>query len=97
LLLATCRTPGTFAPPRAVLRSLAIEYADRGIRVNAIALGIIRTPMHDPATHDALAGFHPLGRMGEISDVVDGVVFLEQASFVTGEVLHLDGGQSAGA
>jgi NAD(P)-dependent dehydrogenase (short-subunit alcohol dehydrogenase family) len=81
----------------AVARSVAIEYADGEIRVNAIALGIIRTPMHDPATHDALAGFHPLGRMGEVSDVVDGVVFLEQASFVTGEVLHLDGGQSAGA
>jgi NAD(P)-dependent dehydrogenase (short-subunit alcohol dehydrogenase family) len=80
----------------AVARSLAIEYADRGIRVNAIALGIIKTPMHDPATHDALAGFHPLGRMGEVSDVVDGVVFLERASFVTGEVLHLDVGQSAG-
>jgi NAD(P)-dependent dehydrogenase (short-subunit alcohol dehydrogenase family) len=81
----------------AVARSLAIEYADRGIRVNAIALGVIKTPMHDPGHHDALARFHPLGRMGEVSDVVDGVVFLEQASFVTGEVLHLDGGQSAGS
>lgn len=80
----------------AVTKSLAIEYAHRGIRVNALALGVIRTPMHPPATHDALAALHPLGRMGEIDDVVEAVVYLENAPFVTGEVLHVDGGQSAG-
>jgi NAD(P)-dependent dehydrogenase (short-subunit alcohol dehydrogenase family) len=80
----------------AVTRSLAIEYAARGIRVNTVALGIIRTPMHAAETHDALAGLHPLGRMGEIDDVVDAIAFLEQAPFVTGEILHVDGGQSAG-
>jgi NAD(P)-dependent dehydrogenase (short-subunit alcohol dehydrogenase family) len=80
----------------AVTRSLAIEYASRGVRVNAVSLGVIKTPMHDPASYDGLAGVHPLGRAGEISDVVDGVRYLERASFVTGEILHIDGGQAAG-
>ena len=80
----------------AVTKALAIEYADRGIRSNAVALGIIRTPMHDPASYDALAEMHPAGRLGEIEDVVDAVVYLENAPFVTGEILHVDGGQSAG-
>jgi len=80
----------------AVTRSLAIEYASRGVRVNAVSLGVIKTPMHDPASYDDLAAVHPLGRAGEISDVVDGVFYLEQATFVTGEILHIDGGQAAG-
>ena len=80
----------------AVVKSLAIEYADRRIRSNAVALGIIRTPMHDETSYDALAAMHPLGRIGEVDDVVDAVLYLENASFVTGEVLHVDGGQSAG-
>lgn len=80
----------------AVTRSLAIEYASRGVRVNAVSLGVIKTPMHDPASYDDLAGVHPLGRAGEISDVTDGVLYLEKASFVTGEILHIDGGQAAG-
>src|SRR5664279_4238804 len=78
----------------AVTRSLAIEYAARGIRVNAVALGIIRT--HPAETDETFAGMHPLGRMGEIDDVVEAIVYLEQAGFVTGEILHVDGGQSAG-
>ena len=80
----------------AVTKSLAIEYAARGIRVNSVALGIIRTPMHPAETHDALAGLHPLGRMGEIDDVTEAIVYLEQAPFVTGEILHVDGGACAG-
>jgi NAD(P)-dependent dehydrogenase (short-subunit alcohol dehydrogenase family) len=80
----------------AVTKSLAIEYAARDIRVNAVALGIIRTPMHPDDTHQTLAAMHPLGRMGEIDDVVDAIVYLEQARFITGEILHVDGGQSAG-
>jgi NAD(P)-dependent dehydrogenase (short-subunit alcohol dehydrogenase family) len=80
----------------AVTKSLAIEYAARDIRVNAVALGIIRTPMHPVETHDALARMHPIGRMGDVSDVVEAIVYLENAPFVTGEVLHVDGGQSAG-
>lgn len=80
----------------AAARALAVEYADRGIRSNAVALGIIDTPMHDPSTHDAMAAMHPLGRLGEVDDVVDAIMYLETASFVTGEILHVDGGQSAG-
>ena len=80
----------------AATQSLAIEYAKRGIRVNAVALGIIKTPMHPVETHAQLAALHPLGRMGEISDVVDAILYLESASFVTGEIVHVDGGQSAG-
>ena len=80
----------------AATRALAIEYASRGIRVNAVSPGIIKTPMHAPETHAALAGLHPVGRMGEMSDIVDAVLFLEKAAFVTGEILHVDGGQSAG-
>src|SRR5208282_529595 len=79
----------------AATKSLAIEYAKRGIRVNAVALGVIKTPMHREED-DALASLHPLGRMGEISDVVDAILYLESAKFVTGEILHVDGGQSAG-
>jgi NAD(P)-dependent dehydrogenase (short-subunit alcohol dehydrogenase family) len=77
-------------------KSLAIEYAKRGIRVNAVALGVIKTPMHPVETHAQLANLHPVGRMGEISDVVDAILYLESASFVTGEILHVDGGQGAG-
>ena len=80
----------------AVTKELAIEYAGRGIRSNAVALGVIATPMHPPQTYDALATLHPLGRIGEIEDVVDAIVYLENAPFVTGEILHVDGGQSAG-
>ena len=80
----------------AATKSLAIEYANRGVRVNAVALGVIKTPMHAPETHEFLAGLHPVGRMGEIMDIVDAVLYLDQATFVTGEILHVDGGQSAG-
>jgi NAD(P)-dependent dehydrogenase (short-subunit alcohol dehydrogenase family) len=80
----------------AVTKALAIEYAAHGIRSNAVALGVIRTPMHDPATYEALGKLHPLGRLGEIDDVVEAVLYLENAHFVTGEILHVDGGQSAG-
>ena len=80
----------------AATRSLAIEYAARGVRVNAVAPGIVKTAMHSQPTHAALAGMHPMGRMAEISDVVAAVLYLESANFVTGEILHVDGGQSAG-
>ncbi len=80
----------------AATKSLAIEYAKRGIRVNAVALGIIKSTMHPIETHGALAGLHPVGRMGEMSDVVEAILYLESAGFVTGEILHVDGGQSAG-
>ena len=92
----TALTKGGLA---AVTKSLAVEYASRGIRVNAVAPGIIQTPVHpaDSYTPEALAGkLPPLGRAGQISDVVDGILYLESAPYVTGEILHIDGGRTAG-
>jgi NAD(P)-dependent dehydrogenase (short-subunit alcohol dehydrogenase family) len=80
----------------AASRSLAIEYASRGVRVNAVSLGVIMTPAHDPASYEGLEALHPLGRVGEVSDVVDAILYLERDPFVTGETLHVDGGQAAG-
>ena len=78
-------------------KSLAIEYASRGIRVNAVSPGIIQTSMH-PA--DSYAGLGPrlppVGHVGQVSDIVDGILFLESSPFITGEILHIDGGQIAG-
>ena len=81
---------------KSATKSLAIEYAKRGIRVNAVSPGIIKTPMHAPETHDFLAALHPVARMGEVADIVQAVLYLDTAGFVTGEILHVDGGQSAG-
>jgi NAD(P)-dependent dehydrogenase (short-subunit alcohol dehydrogenase family) len=80
----------------AATKSLAIEYARRGIRVNAVAPGVIKTPMHPEETHAQLGALHPLGHMGATSDIVEAILYLETAGFVTGEILHVDGGQSAG-
>jgi len=80
----------------AVTRSLAIEYASRGVRVNAVSLGVIKTPLNDESSYASAAALHPIGRVGEVKDVVDGILYLESAPFVTGEILHIDGGQSAG-
>lgn len=80
----------------AATKSLAIEYAKTGIRVNAVSPGIIKSPMHAPETHEALGALHPVGHMGEMRDIANAVLFLETAPFVTGEILHVDGGQSAG-
>ena len=80
----------------AATRSLAIEYAKAGIRVNAVSPGIIKSPMHAPETHATLASMHPVGRMGEMSDIAQAILYLDAAPFVTGEILHVDGGQSAG-
>jgi NAD(P)-dependent dehydrogenase (short-subunit alcohol dehydrogenase family) len=80
----------------AATKSLAIEYAKRGIRVNAVSPGIIKSPMHPVENHAALGAMHPVGHMGEMSDITDAVLYLESAGFVTGEILHVDGGQSAG-
>jgi NAD(P)-dependent dehydrogenase (short-subunit alcohol dehydrogenase family) len=80
----------------AVTRALAIEYAQEGIRVNTVALGVIDTPMHKPETHGFLKGLHPVGRIGEIKEVVDAILFLTDATFTSGEILHVDGGAHAG-
>jgi NAD(P)-dependent dehydrogenase (short-subunit alcohol dehydrogenase family) len=79
-----------------VARALAIEYAKKGIRVNTVAAGVINTPMHKPETLDALKGLSPVGRVGEIKEIVDAVLYLTDATFTTGEVLHVDGGSHAG-
>ncbi len=81
---------------KSVTKGLALEYADRGIRVNAISPGLIKTPMHPTQYHETMAGMHPLGRMGETDEIADAIVFLDNAKFVTGEILHVDGGQNAG-
>jgi len=98
---ANSKTPSALTPLTkgglaAVTRALATEYATRGVRVNAVAPGVIQTPNHDPTSHEGMAGLHPIGRLGAISDVVDAILYLERASFVTGELLHIDGGQAAG-
>jgi NAD(P)-dependent dehydrogenase (short-subunit alcohol dehydrogenase family) len=80
----------------AATRSLAIEYAAYGIRVNAVSPGVIQTPLHQADSYEALGGrLPPLGRPGQVSDVVDGVLFLESSPYITGEILHIDGGQTA--
>jgi NAD(P)-dependent dehydrogenase (short-subunit alcohol dehydrogenase family) len=90
----TALTKGGLA---AVTRSLAVEYASRGIRVNAISPGIIQTPMHPPESYADLGPrLPPLGHVGQVSDIVEGILFLESAQFVTGEIVHIDGGQIAG-
>ena len=90
----TALTKGGLA---AATKSLAIEYASRGIRVNAVSPGIIQTPMHPPESYESLGDrMPPLGRVGQISDVVGGILFLESAPYITGEILHVDGGQIAG-
>lgn len=98
---ATARVPTVLANLtkggiNAATKALAIEYAQKGVRVNAVSPGVIKTPMHAPETHEFLANLHPVKRMGEVRDIVDAVLFLESAGFVTGEILHIDGGQSAG-
>src|SRR5262245_9399551 len=80
----------------AVTRALAIEYAKEGIRINTIAPGVINTPMHKLETHDFLKRLHPVGRIGEVNEVVDAALFLTDATFTSGEILHVDGGAHAG-
>jgi NAD(P)-dependent dehydrogenase (short-subunit alcohol dehydrogenase family) len=80
----------------AATRSLAIEYARAGIRANAVSPGIIKSPMHPAESHATLGAMHPVGHMGEMSDIVNAILYLDSAPFVTGEILHVDGGQSAG-
>jgi NAD(P)-dependent dehydrogenase (short-subunit alcohol dehydrogenase family) len=78
-------------------RSLAVECAPSGIRVNAVSPGIIQTPMHSAESYEHLGPqLPPLGRVGQVSDVVDAVLFLESSPYVTGEIVHVDGGLTAG-
>ena len=81
----------------AATRSLAIEYASRGIRVNAVSPGIIASSMYPPGSFDDLGDrMPPLGRVGTVDDVVGAILLLEASPYITGEILHIDGGQIAG-
>ena len=80
----------------AATRALAMEYVNDNIRINTVALGVIKTPMHKPEAYASLKALHPMGRLGEIKEVVDAVLFLTDATFTTGETLHLDGSAHAG-
>jgi NAD(P)-dependent dehydrogenase (short-subunit alcohol dehydrogenase family) len=80
----------------AATRALAIEYAPQGIRVNTVSAGIIDTPMHQKESHASLAGLSPAGRIGTVQEMTDAVNYLESAPFVSGEILHVDGGAHAG-
>jgi len=80
----------------AVIRSLAIEYAKEGIRFNAVAPGVVDTPLHKDDPKNSLKTFQPMGKIVEVKDVVDAVLYLAQAGQVTGEILHVDGGAHAG-
>jgi len=80
----------------AVTRSLAMEYAKEGIRVNAVAPGIVDTPMHEDDPKDFLKTLQPMGQISTVKDIVDAIVYLTEARQVTGEVLNVDGGAHAG-
>ena len=79
-----------------VTRALAIEFAQDGVRFNAISPGVVNTPMHQVEAHEFLKQLSPLNRLAEVAEVVDLVQFLESAPFINGEVIHLDGGAHAG-
>jgi NAD(P)-dependent dehydrogenase (short-subunit alcohol dehydrogenase family) len=80
----------------AITRSLAMEYATQGIRVNAVAPGVVDTPMHKDDPKDVLKMLQPMGRISSVKDIVDAIVYLTEAGQVTGEVLHVDGGAHVG-
>lgn len=80
----------------AATKSLAIEYATTGVRFNVIGAGIIDTPMHNPESHEFLKSLHPIHRLGSIDEIVTALLYLDSAEFVTGEILHIDGGAHAG-
>jgi NAD(P)-dependent dehydrogenase (short-subunit alcohol dehydrogenase family) len=80
----------------AASKALALEYAPNNIRFNTVSPAVVNTPMHAKGNHAELAKLHPLARMGEVSDVVDAVLYLQSATFVTGENIRVDGGVHAG-
>lgn len=79
-----------------VIRSLAIEYAKEGIRFNAVAPGVVETPLHKDDSKEILKKFQPMGKIVEVEDIVNAVLYLAKAGQITGEVLHVDGGAHAG-
>ena len=81
---------------QAATRSLAMEYVKQGIRVNAVAPGVVDTPMHKDHPKDILRTLQPLGQIASVKDIVEAIVYLTEAGQVTGEVLHVDGGAHVG-
>ncbi len=79
-----------------VTRSLATEYAREGIRFNAVAPGVVDTPLHKDSSKESLKASQPMGKVVEVKDIVDAVLYLAQADQVTGEIIHVDGGSHAG-
>ena len=81
---------------QSITKALAIEYADGGIRVNAVSPGVVNTPMHAADDHELLKRLNPMRRLGEVSEITDAILYLETAAFVTGQILYVDGGSHAG-
>jgi NAD(P)-dependent dehydrogenase (short-subunit alcohol dehydrogenase family) len=81
---------------QSITKALAIEYAAEGIRVNAIAPGVVNTPMHANDNHEFLKKLSPMGRLAEVPEIVDALLYLTAANFVTGQILYVDGGSHAG-
>jgi len=79
-----------------VTRSLASEYAARNIRFNAVAPGVVDTPLHEKNDKNYLKSLTPMGVLADAEDVADAVLYLAEARYVTGEVLHVDGGAHIG-
>lgn len=80
----------------AITRALAIEYAKDGVRVNAVAPGFVDTPMHPQNAHAFLQSLQPIERLASVDEIADAVLYLDKATFVTGELVHVDGGAHAG-
>ena len=77
------------------IQSLAVEYANDGIRFNAVAPGETDTPMHSNGSRDSLKTSQPIRKVGTVKDIVDAVLYLALAGHVSGEILHVDGGAPA--
>ena len=80
----------------AVIGSLALEYAKEHIRFNAVAPGVVDTPMHADGSNDVLKTLSPMGTISTVEEIASAALYLTEARQITGEVLHVDGGAHAG-
>src|SRR3989440_8933142 len=79
-----------------ITQHLAMEYAKDGIRVNAVAPGVVHTPMHRNTPKDVMEGLSPMGRPSTVEEIADAVLYLTDAETVTGQILYVDGGAHFG-